>query len=120
MDHALIGIYSDMGHRVCTVATHLAPNFDGKITGRGILLCRLPAVPLRKGEYVAMPQIGTATPLTWIDYVVGALWFRVKEGDYFGTGKSLRGTNFFAQHSFWQVIQWLEKTECSELSRSKL
>jgi len=106
LDYAVLGISSLLGERVCTVGTHLCPEFRGPFRGQGVLECRLPHVPLADGEYNVLVAIGTRTPPQVLDEVTEALRFRVECGNYFGTGTTLlRRQGYLAQRSQWSVKQ---------------
>ncbi len=105
LDYAVLGICSLMGERVCTVGTHLSPQFAGTFHGKGVLLCRLPALILAEGEYSVLVAMGTRIPAQNVDYVEDALRFRVESGNFFGTGVTLLpGQGYLAQRSEWYKI----------------
>lgn len=106
LDYAVLAISSPAGDRVCTVGTHLSPAFADVLHGKGVLECRLPALPLAEGEYSVVITLGTRTPSRSVDEVQDALRFAVELGDYFATGRTLlRGQGFVAQRSEWRVVR---------------
>lgn len=105
LDYAVIGIESISGDRVCTVGTHLSPNFKECMRGKGIIECRIPSLPLRDGEYNVLMAIGRNAPRENIDTVENALQFRVELGDYFKTGAVLLSQQGpIAQQSNWKLL----------------
>jgi lipopolysaccharide transport system ATP-binding protein len=105
LDYAVLAINSQLGDRVCTVGTHLCPEFDARFVGKGMLECRLPRLALTHGEYSVMVAMGTNLPRRNTDMVEDALRFRVESGDYFGTGAStLMGQGYMAQRSEWRLV----------------
>jgi lipopolysaccharide transport system ATP-binding protein len=104
LNYAVIGICSYLGERVLTVGTHLDPEFNGTLRGKGILECRIQCLPLAEGEYRVLVAVGTTNPFRNVDYVEDALSFRVETGDYFGTGRTLLpGQGYIVQRSRWRV-----------------
>jgi lipopolysaccharide transport system ATP-binding protein len=105
LDYAVVGFNSSMGERIFTVGTHLSPDFQETMVGKGALACCLPNFPLVEGEYSLTLAIGKKTPRHNLDCVEDALRFRVEAGDYFKTGANvLRGQGYLAQKSSWGVI----------------
>jgi lipopolysaccharide transport system ATP-binding protein len=104
LNYAVIGICSYLGERVLTVGTHLDPEFNGTLRGKGVLECWMPCVPLAEGDYRVMVAVGTTNPFRNVDYVEDAMSFRVETGDYFGTGRTLLpGQGYILQRSRWRI-----------------
>ena len=101
--------------RLFSCSTHfIGANYDN-LTGKGILVCHIPRMPLISGMYnIDVWMSDTNLPR---DYVVNAHRFTVTDGDFFGTGKlpilSKHGV-FIIEHS------WSHKDSlaCEEGERS--
>ena len=125
LDYAVVGFSSSMGERIFTVGTHLSREFTETMTGRGVLACYLPSMPLVEGEYSLTVAIGKKTPRHNLDCVEDALRFRVETGNYFKTGATiLRGQGYLAQKSLWEVVALEDggkspKQEADPLSNSQ-
>jgi lipopolysaccharide transport system ATP-binding protein len=105
LDYAVLAISSALGERVCTVGTHLDPEFGGTMRGRGLLHCAIPALPLVAGDYRVFVALGTRLPYHNRDAVTDALAFHVEFGDYFGTGTTLLpGQGHLAVSSRWSIV----------------
>jgi len=104
LNYAMIGICTPLGERVCSVGTHLDPEFIDTLRGRGVLKCHIPELTLVDGEYSLLVAMGTRTGGN-IDCVSNALRFRVELGDYFLTGATLLpGQGYLAQKAHWHII----------------
>ena len=102
VDVAQLAISSPSGHRVLTLGTHLSLAAPTLLRGRGVLECRLPAVPLTAGEYDVTVMMTKRLPWHEVDYVEAALRFEVETNDYFGTGlEPLASHGPLAQRSQW-------------------
>jgi len=104
IDLVQLGISTLMGQRVFTIGTHLCPDFDDTLRGRGVIECYLPNVRLTAGEYTVTVMMGKRMPSRNIDCIDNALRFRIEDGNYFGTGLApLPGQGSLAQRSEWKV-----------------
>lgn len=104
LDLIQVGISSLQGQRVFTVSTHHDPKFNHAISGKGVIVCHLPSVPLTSGDYTVTVMMGKRIPPHNIDYIEDAMTFHVDFGDYFGTGTApFKGQGHFAQISSWAV-----------------
>jgi lipopolysaccharide transport system ATP-binding protein len=105
IDVAQLAISSTAGHRVLTLGTHLSTTSPKVLKGRGVLECRLPAVPLTAGEYDVTVMMTKRLPWHEVDYVEAALRFEVETNDYFGTGlEPLPSHGPVAQRSQWSLL----------------
>ena len=104
VDLVQLGISTITGQRVLTVGTHLSPNFNQVLRGKGVIECHLPNVPLVSGDYTVTVMMGKRVPPHNLDCVENALSFRVESGDYFGSSLSpLPRQGYLAQKSEWIV-----------------
>ena len=88
IDVVQLGVETLGGERLLTVGSHQQLDLDLKLLGRGVVRCRLPQLPLGEGEYSLMVAFGTRLPWRNVDFVEAAVRFRVRLGDFFGTGNA--------------------------------
>ena len=106
LDLVQVGFCSVTGQRLFTVGTQFARGFDHVLLGKGVVLCRVGALPLAGGEYSLVVMIGKNNPPRNLDCVHQAISFHVDTADFFGTGRALlAGQGFFAVKSEWFLLQ---------------
>ena len=59
LNYAVIGISTALDERICTIGTHLDPQFKGIITGKGRLRCHIKNLNLIEGRYTILVAMGT-------------------------------------------------------------
>lgn len=68
----------------------------------GRLLCKIPSLPLDKGEYII--DIRSKVDLHEADFVENAAKFYVESGDFFGSGRSIaKGRGYFLVKHNWEL-----------------
>ena len=104
LNYAVIGISTALDERICTMGTHLDPQFKGIITGKGRLRCHIKNLDLIEGRYTILVAMGTRIEGN-LDYIPNALQFNVVLGNYFGTtGTVLPGQGSIAKKSEWMIL----------------
>jgi len=117
LNHAFVGIHTSLGERICSVGTHLDPEFHETLCGKGTLQCRLPEICLTAGDYSLTVCLGNK-PGTNVDMVQDAMRFRVELADYFGTGERLlHGQGHIAQRCRFHPLATEEIAPCGARHR---
>ena len=104
INYVFIRILSSLGQSICSVGTHLDPDFAQVLQGKGTVECVLPGLCLSEGNYGLAIAMGTR-PGGNVDYIDDAMRFRVELNDYFGTGEGLLpGQGHIAQRCRWRSV----------------
>ena len=104
IDLAYIVICSLTEEHLVAVGPHYETGEDLGLTGKGVLECHMPSVPLAEGEYTINVMFTGRVPPRHHDFIGNALFFRVDFDDFFGSGAGPPpGEGYFIQPSQWRV-----------------
>ena len=86
IDVAQVTISTSAGQPLFTLGTHLTRTAPARLSGRGLVCCEIPCLPLNVGEYDVSIRMTNRIPWEDRDCVDAALRFAVEPNDYWGTG----------------------------------